>query len=359
MSSRIDKTDIWMPLYIGDYIAATTHLSAEESGAYLHLLMHEWKNGSLPADTESLRRIARVERDAWSNAWAVLERFFDHASGIPIQMNLERIRNGWNEKKAVATEKATNAAKKRWKDAPSNAQALPQPCPSSSPSPIKQLQKPSRDKREGELSTEEKVELAVSEAHRKAEEKSRIAEAVRQAKADMREKAKQAKRPSKSAVAESRHKEFKSAVALYWQSKNPEVEMPWGGPEGQALEIWLRECPATNVEQFRAMLRNRFKSDVNHTDRPSTWIRNISSYAEESLDRYSKPRSLGDSNGSRNNSKTGGNLDAAAQAIRFLEQADRDNQASDETLTLEEGGAGFEGDGSGRAGLIDLRVEGR
>jgi uncharacterized protein YdaU (DUF1376 family) len=129
------KNDIWMPLYIGDYLAATPHLSAEESGAYLHLLMHQWKNGSLPADSEALRRIARVEKDAWSNAWAMLEPFFDIANSMPTQMNLERIREEWNTKKASASGKARAAAGKRWeKDAPSMAQAMPQPCPSSSPS---------------------------------------------------------------------------------------------------------------------------------------------------------------------------------------------------------------------------------
>jgi hypothetical protein len=59
----------------------------------------------------------------------------------------------------------------------------------------------------------------------------------------------------------------------------------------------------------------------------------------------------------RNFSKTGGNLDAAAQAIAFLEQADRDSQASDEVQPEPQSfdQPGDAGPGLGR--LIDLRVE--
>ncbi len=130
--------DIWMPLYIGDYLAATAHLGATESGAYLHLLMHQWKNGRLPSDVEGLRRIAKVDKDAWSIAWALLESFFDHAQGFPVQMRMEEIREEWKAKQMKAKEKAEKAAAARWgKDAPSIPQAIPKQCPSSSSSPIK------------------------------------------------------------------------------------------------------------------------------------------------------------------------------------------------------------------------------
>lgn len=112
--SKQAKPDIWMPLYIGDYLAATSHLGALESGAYLHLLMHQWRNGSLPSGGEALRRIARVDSDAWSIAWEMLNPFFDFSSGFPVQVRLEQIRAEWSEKKQKAQQKAIRAAEARW-----------------------------------------------------------------------------------------------------------------------------------------------------------------------------------------------------------------------------------------------------
>jgi uncharacterized protein YdaU (DUF1376 family) len=124
------KADIWMPLYIGDYLSDTAHLSAEESGAYLHLLMHSWKTGALPSNLEILRRIAKVETDAWSNAWSTLQAFFKQCpDGSWMQDRLEKERLSWQTKKEKSSEKAAKAAKARWPDATSNATSIPSSTP--------------------------------------------------------------------------------------------------------------------------------------------------------------------------------------------------------------------------------------
>ena len=57
----------YMPLFVDAYLADTTHLTAEESGAYLHILMSMWRhNGCIPDDDSDLCRISRVHPSRWS-----------------------------------------------------------------------------------------------------------------------------------------------------------------------------------------------------------------------------------------------------------------------------------------------------
>lgn len=140
------KPDVWMPLYIGDYLSDTMHLTTEQHGAYLLLIMAYWKNGgALPASDAQLAAICRMPVDAWSNARAVLENFFDTTQeGKWVSKRVEKEMQAAGQKKAQAVQKAANAAAARWNkisvDAPSIPQAMPEymleDCPSPSPSPI-------------------------------------------------------------------------------------------------------------------------------------------------------------------------------------------------------------------------------
>jgi uncharacterized protein YdaU (DUF1376 family) len=83
------STDIWMPLYIGDYLSATQHLSTEQNGAYLLLLMSAWKfGGELPDDDEQLSSIAKLPLERWIKTRQVLCRFFEIKAGVWTQGRL-------------------------------------------------------------------------------------------------------------------------------------------------------------------------------------------------------------------------------------------------------------------------------
>jgi uncharacterized protein YdaU (DUF1376 family) len=66
----------WMPLYVSDYLNDTAHLTAAESGAYLHLIMFYWVNGRLPSDEKAIARITRLGSMSWSRSRDRLKQFF-------------------------------------------------------------------------------------------------------------------------------------------------------------------------------------------------------------------------------------------------------------------------------------------
>lgn len=73
----MSKPDVWMPLYVADYLADTAHLSVSEHGAYLLLIMHYWRNGGLPSDDVKLARITKCQPKEWARIRATIAEFFD------------------------------------------------------------------------------------------------------------------------------------------------------------------------------------------------------------------------------------------------------------------------------------------
>ena len=137
------KVDIWMPLYIADYLADTSRLTTEQHGAYLLLLIDYWRNGALPDNDVVLAQITRLSPDAWSNARSILQAFFKHEDGKWLHGRVEAELAKAKDSRDRAKTRASTAAKARW-NAPSNAtsitQAMPEDmlvqCPSPSPSEV-------------------------------------------------------------------------------------------------------------------------------------------------------------------------------------------------------------------------------
>lgn len=73
----------FMPLYVGDYLADTTHLTAGEDGAYMRLLMCMWRaGGSLPNDDVRLARFCKLTPAQWERLKPTVMEFFTVADGL-------------------------------------------------------------------------------------------------------------------------------------------------------------------------------------------------------------------------------------------------------------------------------------
>ena len=71
-----NKTDAWMPLWIGAYLADTQHLTRDEHGAYFLLMMAYWRNkGPLQDDDKRLSSIVKASPKEWKELRPVLVEF--------------------------------------------------------------------------------------------------------------------------------------------------------------------------------------------------------------------------------------------------------------------------------------------
>jgi uncharacterized protein YdaU (DUF1376 family) len=66
-----------MPLYIGDYLRKTMHLTIDQHGAYLMLIMACWcEGGTLPNSDDTLAAICRVPITRWRKLRPIMLRYF-------------------------------------------------------------------------------------------------------------------------------------------------------------------------------------------------------------------------------------------------------------------------------------------
>lgn len=138
------KTDIWMPIYCGDYLKDTQDLTITEHGAYFKLMMAYWQKGCLEHCLSKCYRIAGAYTEEHQEAVKnVVDKFFVVVDGSLRNKRLDAELNAANARKDKAHTRAQKAASARWGNATSiptsNEQAMPkdmlEECPSPSPSP--------------------------------------------------------------------------------------------------------------------------------------------------------------------------------------------------------------------------------
>ncbi|MBC8386219.1 MAG: YdaU family protein, partial [Gammaproteobacteria bacterium] len=105
--------DIWMPVFVGDFLKKTGHLSAEEVGAYQRLQLHYWSHGSpLPDDDKRLARITGQSVEEWLGIREIIAGFFNihGCSWHDHNLEVERKKAASNKSKRIDSAKKAGIA---------------------------------------------------------------------------------------------------------------------------------------------------------------------------------------------------------------------------------------------------------
>lgn len=133
-----------LPLWTDAYIGDTAHLTNEEHGVYLRLLMFAWRSPDccLPDDDKRLAIMVGMTDKKWRAIRPVVASFWTVANGVWTQKRLTKEREFVRGK----SQKNAAAAKARWGAKPledndkGHADAMPahmpEPCQTDAPTPI-------------------------------------------------------------------------------------------------------------------------------------------------------------------------------------------------------------------------------
>ncbi len=104
----------YIQLYVADYLADTMHLTTEEHGAYLLLIMNYWQTGK-PIPKARLQKIARLPSERWATVEDSLSEFFTDTGTEWVHERIERDLDAVHraQEQKVAAGKASAEARKR------------------------------------------------------------------------------------------------------------------------------------------------------------------------------------------------------------------------------------------------------
>src|SRR5579863_9870537 len=81
----------WMPVWVGDTLLRTQHLSPSQHGAYTWLVYSYWQNKGLPTDERKLARLARMSREEWDHDRNEIATMFEPGWKLPwLDKEIER-----------------------------------------------------------------------------------------------------------------------------------------------------------------------------------------------------------------------------------------------------------------------------
>jgi uncharacterized protein YdaU (DUF1376 family) len=82
----------YLPLFVGDFLAATVFWKGEERALYLLLLAIQWASGPLPSDISQLAEATGYDRKHFARLWQRVGTKFHQTSAGLINDRLEEIR---------------------------------------------------------------------------------------------------------------------------------------------------------------------------------------------------------------------------------------------------------------------------
>jgi uncharacterized protein YdaU (DUF1376 family) len=324
------KSDIWMPIYIGDLLADTQHLTNEQFGIYHKVFYHQWRHGHF--SEEDLFVIAGVASSTFqaelkqtlSRVVAPIKNLLsEDAGGLLFSARCDREKEKWTHKKRVFIERARKGgiAKARRiqekKAASSSAsrvlETVLESCTSPLPKEQEQKQTPptpsaaqrgigpqpvSASSIPGAPSTGPKSKAkakpsilpitgarkGTNGAHSHPAAKNGVAPGATGGNGH-------AKSGLHPVGDDLRRNEFEREVLSFWKAQNPEhPDYAFTTPDRRALEDLLGREPGLLLPELRRLLRNRAHSEINPAAHPAKWLRNIREYSAGPLGKYGKPR---------------------------------------------------------------------
>lgn len=287
------KTDLWMPFYIGPYLADTTQLSQCQHAAYILALFYEWVRGPLPNDMAAVAQIMKFQGgDASSNARAILSMYFrQQKDGSWTQKRLEIEKRRAQDRAEVYAERAVKAARARWKGHKAkrkrrSATSIPNGVHEQSPR---------------QLSTKSKTvphSVRDSPKSRSGTAKRPVGQQTGKPLAQRpngheKKRAHGAPNGIGEATNDPRFGPFKDEIHKFFSEANPKVKkVPWTGAANAALRDLLQASDG-GLPDLRGWLRNRALSiaagEYNAWDYPHRWLRKLPAFASGPLTRYGEP----------------------------------------------------------------------
>ena len=136
-----------IPLFGDAYLADTTHLTTEEHGAYLLLIMASWRqeNCDLPLDDRKLARIVGMTTRKWASIKPTIMEFWTVENGRMFQARLRKERAFVRQKSEANRQNADARWAKQVNENKPNGGMRPQcetDAPSPSPSPSQERVEP-------------------------------------------------------------------------------------------------------------------------------------------------------------------------------------------------------------------------